>query len=550
MKELSPWGAPQWGAAVGVGILLCVALMGGAWFDLGSHLPGYYNDDWGNGIYLHHQVHAALLDGRFDLSDPMQFHPIGYNPVHTNGGNILEMLVSGVCRLFLPWPLWLSVASLAWIPLNLLAFVPLGRRLWNKPSVVIAGASTWALFPPVLDHIGAGRLTQAALVGLPVAIAGLMDLAQGGGRRARWMTALGWALIGLGYWYNAVFFGMVLPVFWWCLKTAESSTSLARDMVQAALMALGMVSPFLLVVFWPVLSGGAMPGSHIDPTQMNIVFPDALHLFGGQTKGLVNWLPYSMMVGLVAFGVWGRQRRLWGTLIAVGVVCALGPGQEVLGTAYRMPYWVFWKFVPGLAGMFHPDRWILVTGLFMSVAAIDGLRNRFPRMVWLIPLGVLAQLWVRGVAPLPVWEPTTPPHWQALAEDSDSGAVIVVPMDHGQLASQYQRVHGRPLLGGMIEDQPWRHPEEWTAYVRSNRFLKSLRAVSYGQDVPIDLDDDALRTLRADGFDRVVFDRASWVNARRNASVDPVSRLRETLGAPLMESTSGAVWALPEPKEL
>ena len=549
MKETSAWGPAHWIVAIALGIGLCAAVMGGAWFDLGQSLPGVYNDDWANGVYLHHQVHEALAAGRLDLSDPNQFFPFGYNPVHTNGGNSLEMVVSGLFRMALPWPYWLSVAALAWIPLNLLAFVPLGRRLWDRPSVILAAAATWAVFPPVLDHIGAGRLTQAALIGLPLAVAGMLDVAHGGGRRSRWLAAAGWALTGLGYWYNALFVGLFLPAIWWALRTPGNGLRFARELVQVAAMALAMVSPVLLVVFWPVLMGGSMPGSHIDPTQMNIVFPDALHLVGGQAPGLVNWLPYSMMAGIGLFAVAGRRRALWGSLMAMGVVCALGPGQEIAGTAYRMPYWLLWKTVPGLASMFHPDRWILVTGLFLSIAAVDGFAARLPRVAWAVPLGVMVQLWVRGDAPMATWTPSVPPHWQALASDTEPGAVIVIPMDYGQLAGQYQRVHGRPLLGGMLEDQPWRHPPEWRAYVAGNEVLRRLRSVSYGQGELGEPSAAAWAQLESDGFSHIVYDAESWVKSQRRADVHPAAHLRSSLGEPDFESPSGMVWRLPSTRE-
>ena len=106
-------GPAHWIVAIALGIGLCAAVMGGAWLDLGQSLPGVYNDDWANGVYLHHQVHEALAAGRLDLSDPNQFFPFGYNPVHTNGGNSLEMVVSGLFRIDLGLFVGLRVAPRA-----------------------------------------------------------------------------------------------------------------------------------------------------------------------------------------------------------------------------------------------------------------------------------------------------------------------------------------------------------------------------------------------------------------------------------------------------
>ena len=106
MSEPSTWTRTHWIYAGLLGVVLALALMGPNVALLGAELPGYFNDDWTNGIYLHHQVHEALVSGRFDLSDPSQFYPYGYNPIHTNGGNVLEMLVSGFWFSLVFWRPW------------------------------------------------------------------------------------------------------------------------------------------------------------------------------------------------------------------------------------------------------------------------------------------------------------------------------------------------------------------------------------------------------------------------------------------------------------
>ena len=217
--------------------------------------------------------------------------------MHSNGGNILEMVVSGVFRLFAPWPLWLSLAAAAWIPLNAVAFVPLGRRLWSQESTIVAAALTWALFPPALHQITAGRLTQVALVGLPLAIAGMLDLSERRDRKGIGLTAIGLALTGLGYWFNALFLAILAPIF--LIHTASRNRlRVLLDLVIAGALALLLVSPLLLVVFWPALTGGQMPGTHIQPDMMPIAFPDALQLTGGQKPGLAGWMPWAAMAGV------------------------------------------------------------------------------------------------------------------------------------------------------------------------------------------------------------------------------------------------------------
>ena len=112
MQDPREYSVAAWIRVLLAGVAATAVLMVPTFAPLRDGLLGYYNDDWANGVYLHHQVHDALMAGRFDLSDPSQFFPFGYNPVHSNGGNILEMVVSGVFRLFAPWPLWLSQRQL------------------------------------------------------------------------------------------------------------------------------------------------------------------------------------------------------------------------------------------------------------------------------------------------------------------------------------------------------------------------------------------------------------------------------------------------------
>lgn len=544
MQALSDKNRGLWLRALIVGVGLAVALM---WTNIGGlsgGLVGFYNDDWANGIYLHHQVHAALLDGRLSLADPNQFFPFGYNPVHTNGGNILEMLVSGLFRLVAPWPLWLSLGALAWIPLNVLAFIPLGRRLWQHESAILAGAAAWALFPPVLNQLEAGRLTQVALVGVPLAIAGMLDLAERPGRSAVGLTAIGLALSGLGYWFNALFLGLLSPVFVIYGRRLRPMLAVGTDMIAAGALALCLVSPLLAVAFWPVLSGGDMPGTHIDPSSLPLVFPDALRLSGGQAPGLADWLPWVVIPAVALTLVRGRRVALWVSLGLLCVVFSMGPGQVVSGNVMPMPYWLPWKFVPGLSRMLHPDRWMLVGGLFITILAVDGMAARRPRLSWVIPVGIFAQLVGRGVLPLDVWTPTVPTHWETLAQESDQGAVIVLPLHGSQLVGQYQRVHGRSLLGGMVEDQPWAQPENWKAYEHASPLLSSLRAFSYGRPLEHSWTAEDVQLLRDEGFSWIVFDAAAWRNLPRRVSRAPQSTLTNVLGPPAFESQDGIIWSL------
>jgi len=288
-----------------------------------------------------------------------------------------------------------------------------------------------------------------------------------------------------------------------------------------------------------------MPGTHVPSTDLHPVFPDALQLGGGQKPGTANWLPWIMIPGLLWTLFKGQRRWLWFGLATVCVVFALGPAQEIGGRVWRLPYYPVWQLVPGLARMFHAERWLLVGGLFMAIASVDGVGRWKPWLAWCVPVGMLVQLHLSQALPLGTWTPTMPDHWAHVAQEEATGAIVVVPVMHSQLTSAHQPFHGRAMLGGMIEDQPWATPKGWRTYIEDSPLLKSLRGVSYGRRIPIVVTAEDMSNLHRDGFDTVVFDAASWRRLPFKVQGDPRTELEAALGSPVFRSESGWVWRLP-----
>ncbi len=535
------------GWALGVGILAALLVVGTDLQSLGSSLPGYYNDDAAHGIYLHHQFHDALLAGRLDLFDPTQFFPTGYHPARTNGGNSLEMVISGLSRLVLPWPSWLSVATLAWIPLNVLAFMPLGLRLWGNPRTAALVGGAWAVLPPVVGQMAAGRLTQVALMGLPLAVAGLLATAERGRRRDIALAAVGWALTGLGYWFNALFLAILVPGFVWLGGPKRGWARVMKDVGQAGSWAVVLVSPFLLIIFWPLVSGGWMPSTPVEASALSPVFSDALQLAGEQTWVNRGWFSWVLLPGLLWTAFRGKRRWLWLALAVVPVVFALGPAQELGERVWRLPYYPLWQWFPGLSRMMHPERWLLIGGLFGVIAAADAAVRWRSWTAGVLFVGVIGQQWLVGTLPMGTWQPEMPDHWAHVADSPHSGAVIVVPIGRSQNTSAYQPFHGRPLLGGMLEDQIWMMPPEQAAFVASSPFLRGLQRLSVGQMTSLVLHPDDATRLQQAGFSMVVFDVDAWRRIRGGQRLDPTVVITDALGAPVFRSATGSIWMLHVP---
>lgn len=534
-----------------LGLALAVVAAGPEAAGLASSLPGFENDDSRNAVYLHHQVHDALLAGRLDLSDPDQLFPAGTPLLQLHGGNILEFLVSGATRLLLPWPAWLSVAALAWIPLNLVAFLPLGLRLWSRPGPALAAGAAWAISPVLLAQLAAGRLTQVALVGLPLAVLGLLDVAERGGRRSWLLAGVGMALTGLGYWFHALFLLFVTPAFAVHGARQRGVRAVSMDLVRAAALTLVIVSPWLLALAWPRLTGAWTPRPPVSSDFMSPVFADALQLSGPQPPGLRGWLPVVVGAGAVAGLLRGRRRGLWLTAALTCTFFALGPAQDLGGTRWLLPSYPVWRWLPGFDRMLHPDRWLEVGSLFFVVLAGEGIA-RLPRVAglpgwapWLVPAGILAQLWSTGGLPLGQWVFRPPEIWQRVSERPETGAIAVVPLLGSQRTCAWQHLHGRALLGGMLENQAGALPPAQRTFISESPLLVDLWALgreteSIAAPWQVDLD-----SLRASGFDTVVLDRAAWAEGPPRRG-NPERALTRALGAPVASTDDGAIWLLPD----
>ena len=555
--------------------LACAGLVLGlvlAWvatgFDLAGALArplGTYNGDSIRAFYLHDQVHDALLAGRLTLSDPNQLVPIGFHPVGTHGGNSLEMLVSGAARLVAGWPAWWSLGALAWIPLNLLAALPLGAHLWpRKPVVSLSMAAAWAVSPVLLGQLNAGRLTQVAVVGVPLAVLGMLQISESGGRRAIALTAVGMALSGLGYWFNAVFLAFVATLFVAWGARRRGLGPVGGDFARAALGATLIVAPFLGVVLWERFGHGQAITLPLSAEFTSPDFPDALRISGEQAAHVRGWMPGVVALGACVGLVRGRRRPLWAGAAAVCTIFALGPGQHLGDHLWLLPSYPVWRWLPGMDAMSHPERWLVPAALFWLVLASDGLARcgRAGLVLPLIlPVGVLAVGHRAEHLPLPTFDMRVPAVWRDLAahtpgatvpgvesppaSDAPVGAAIVLPIGQAQDACAWQPFVGRPLLGGMIENQPWYRPPQWVAFINGQPFLRGLAALSSGQDRPVALHQSDIDTLRGHGFGVVVYDEALW-RARFGAGSVPVqARLEAALGPPVFSDGSGAWWALP-----
>ncbi len=512
-----------------------------AW--IGSELPGYDNTDQWGAIYLHHHHHGRVMEGAWPGFDPNQMVPEGLPLAALHGGNTLEMWISLLLRAVLPWPGWFTWAHLVWIPLLVLAFQPLGWMLWKRRDASLAAGLAWSLWPFYLGEMSAGRLTQLALLGAPLAVAGLLDLGTG-----RWLRgAVGMALTALGYWFYGLFMALLTPLFvWGAWRGARQSRRLVlTDFVRMVGASFLMVLPWLCVALWPRWMGDWVPDPGGGPGGASAVFDMALKLEGVQPRSARGWFPLICGPGFLATLIWGRRRLLWVALAATTVLCALGPATRFQGLDWHLPYELFWGVVPMLSRLNHPVRWLGLAGLFVVILATDGVARRQPICTWLLPLGVVGHLWWTGRAPLDHHPEQLPTHWAQLETTAARGGVIVVPIGGSAEAIRAVYRHGRPLLGGMVEGLVWARPPSWTARIDANSALAQLALVSTGRVDRIVWVEEDVEEVRALGFRTVVAD-LDLVRRVPGGRPDHVRRvLTEALGTPLFADGHALIWHFP-----
>lgn len=523
---------------------------------LQTQIIGIPNDDAFQAIYLHHLVHDSLMNGRWDFFDPNRYYPVGYHRGASDGGNSLEMFVSGILRIFLPWPQWYGWSFFVWIPLNFLSFIPLGRYLWKSSIVALIVASCWSVAPFTLDFIAFGRLTQGVQFAIPFAILALLKLFEKRNRFSAIFLGIAMGACAWSYWYFAIFLSIFS--FWfliWGMPKRQLRT-LCFDIALASIVFVLSCVPLLLVMYAPTLQGGEQPAAPMSALAVSPIFPDAVR-FDGSGSDLWSMCMPSIWI-LAVFGwIGGKRRLLWGGCLILSILFSLGPAMFANEMVWFLPYYPMWKGFPLLDRMLHPERWMLIGVVFVHILAGEGLRFLcllFPRK-WLYPLIVSIPFWgvlhmkANNQWPTSSWKFQLPPLWQEVAKHK--GAIIVVPVMKSSQTCQYQPFHGNPTLGGLQENQPWTYPSSFLSFVEGNGLIMSLFSLTESNITSFGIYERDVRELQKYGFGYIVFDNQAWEimkakNKSSSVTQHPLSVLMKSLGEPIYENSSGdAIWNIP-----
>ncbi|MES2644568.1 MAG: hypothetical protein V4850_34085 [Myxococcota bacterium] len=546
----------------------------GMWEGTTRFLGREYVDAWGTQWFywfVGRQVGAMESLGRSDLF----FYPWGKDIYLHTGGNVLDGLLA--------WPIrWLvgpvagyNLFVLGIVATNLLAMRALLVRLGAKAAPATLAAVFFAFNPWVLHELRDGRPTQALLGFVLLFFADYLSLDKD---RRVWLPAragLWLALAGLTYWYNALFAGMAAAVI--ALVRVATEPDRKRTFgrhAAAGLVALLLVGPFVL----PMLSADAVPGL-LDVSQWTLT-SWAPTTAEGVNIGLYVWDPVSLGSGFIAikndggmaflreetnlfapqviFFVLGalaappRIRRAALVLCAVSFVIATGPA--VVGIP-NVLYLLLVKASSIFQRLWWPSRALVLGHIGLAVL----LGFAFHRAGRFAPALAVATgvWWVSGLraselGPMASWEAGVPAGYRCLGE-SDEGAVIELPYAHNQSHLYYQTQHGRPLFGGMVEDNVVFAAPEQVAFKSSNTFVKMLLdQAATGDDPPIYVGADR-QAVSDMGYKWVLLDKRAYVDigdgaARIGTRLEGRARwvrrtLTEQLGAPVYEDDATAIYA-------
>lgn len=496
-------------------VVLLLGLLGVAWI----WLPGL--PTWGEAFlgidyvdalgtqwfywFVDHELSAGRPLGHTDLF----FYPWGKDIFAHTGTNVLDAVLAMPVRRLLGPVLGYNLFVIAGLAASAWAFYALLGDHVRDPFARRAAFLAFVLCPYPLFEVMQGRPTQAILL-FPILF--LRHALRTGWRRGPIdpiIAGLALAVSGYQYWYYAFFGGLVCLGYGLVVAFTERSGGPVRTLSRFAL-----VAAVALLVVSPVGVPLALQASESEVPGLLNMHLWTLHsnpptTVEGMTVGLFLWQPLRHFAGyfvvapdgterflvqtvlitppLVAAGVLGAllapARRRLGLVVALLITAGVGCGPFLLLGQTALPnllYMVMIDALGALQRLWWPARMVAFTvmlaplGLGLLLSALRR-RSRAAPTVLCLAIGApwAIDLADNHLAPMPTWSAAIPAGYRCLAE-GPPGPLIDLPFDWTQAHLYYQSAHGRPILGGMLEDNPVFTPVELTDLRARNPFLERL----------------------------------------------------------------------------
>ncbi len=522
------------------------------------------------------------------------FHPWGKDIFLHTGANVLDAVVAAPLLKLLGAVPGYNLFVAAGVAFNALAFHALIREFTEDRVARVGGVLLLTLSPYPLYELVEGRPTQGIIGLLPLFFLQMWRSGVRPGWRAPALAGVLLALAAFQYWFYGLFAGAVCLVHGLIRAiTHPRSGALTRHALIAA-VALALCLPLGLPLITASASGAAPGLLDTAGWTAQAITPRTVE---GHDIALLLWQPLPGLSGfLVADGdaqvFVGHQRlRSWPLLVllplylrwpgslerrvllpmlAAAGVLALGPMLIVGETWVPNPlYAALAEALPFLRRLWWPGRAVVVVTVLGGVAGAVGLASLRRLGAWrqigavgILVVWSLADLRGSGLLPLPSWDPQVPAGYRCLATGPE-GALIEIPYGSTQVHLVYQTVHGRPILGGMLENNPVFSPPQAVALREENTFVATLLATTSARSGPAEWT-EADRQAAADlGYRYIILQKDALHHGDDGS--DLARRVRRTrlrrvrwalqalVGAPIYEDARTALfspWGAPPPCDL
>ncbi len=488
---------------------------------LADHFLGIEYVDHHGTQWFYWFAEKTLTEDTSPLHTDLFFYPWGKDILQHTGANMLDAWAAVPFRMLLGPVLGYNVFVMVGLVLSGLAMGRAAREVTDDRLAIGAVSLLGTFAPYVLMETVEGRPTQSLLLLPALYVAALLRTGRQRGLTAPLLAGLLLALCGYQYWYYAFFGGMIALAqgLWLTLRPGPDGGGRAAVLARHALIAvvaaavvapivvplaeqMGEVPGLLQVQQWGLY--GAEPTVN-DDMRIGLLLWEPLKSATGffvQDDGgdpvflhRCNWTPAVLLpVVLLGFIKPGRlQRTPWLLMLLTASLLAVGP--VLLAGATGIPnlaYIGLVKLVSPMQRLWWPGRayaFVLLLALVAVAAGLTWLRGGWLRGragAWIQRAAVVALVVGQGwhlhtekLLPYPTWDATVPAGYRCLAE-GPPGAILELPYSWTQAHLYYQTVHGRPLLGGMIENNPVFTPAELTALREENSFVARLIAVASG----------------------------------------------------------------------
>jgi len=519
------------------------------------------------------------------------FYPFGKDIYLHTGANVLDAIVAQPFRALLGPVAGYNAFVLVALLANGLCALPLMAQFSESRTARIFGATLYALNPFLLFELLEGRPTQVFQPFLPLFFYHLLRFEREGYRHALW-GALHLALTAFTYWFYAIFAGMLAVVHFAqrALLHPRPGRFFGRH-AMAAVISLLFVAPAAAPLIASTI-GNDTPGLLLEPTWPFLslktvtqegfdiglsVFQPLMRTNGfllARTDGSIVYSASGVVITFTQVAMLGlgltlsRHRWVLGAMLGAALLISVGSLVWLGGPTLPNPIYVLMvKLVPFMRRLWWPGRAMALVGLLAGVLAAEGLGElalrRGPRVAFAVGMAALVgfglELRALGYAPFPTWSAEIPPGYACLAQGPE-GAIIELPYGYSQAHLYYQTAHGRPLLGGMVEDNVVFTPQAQRELREDNSFLRLLVALGADgttQGTVEEADREAVHQL---GYRYVVLNQQAYATSTPSSgNVDPMvgetngaitRQLISTLGRPVYtdpEISIFAPWGDPSP---